>query len=105
MGVPDLVQCDGWWDEVGYGRQPMLQLGLRITGRQITGSGTDIVGPFTFDAGSLGRGLCDGGLLDAERSARVIAPLPGGLAGPSRPPARRAGCGPYGYSSSSSLLR
>ena len=43
-----LVPCEGWWDEIGYGRQPMHQLRLRIANGQITGSGTDIVGPFTF---------------------------------------------------------
>lgn len=43
-----LVPCDGWWEEVGYGRQPMLQLQLRMSGGQIKGSGIDTVGPFTF---------------------------------------------------------
>ena len=50
-----LVQCDGWWEEAGYGRQPMLQLQLRISDGQITGNGTDIVGPFTF-AGTINDG-------------------------------------------------
>ncbi|MCU0876397.1 MAG: hypothetical protein MUF06_01210 [Pirellulaceae bacterium] len=42
------IACAGWWEEVGYGRQPMHQLKLRISGSQISGSGTDIVGPFTL---------------------------------------------------------
>jgi hypothetical protein len=42
------IPCEGWWEEPGFGRQPMHQLKLRIAGGQITGSGTDIVGPFRF---------------------------------------------------------
>jgi hypothetical protein len=43
-----LIPCDGWWDQHGFGRQPMLQLQMRISGGKISGSGTDIVGLFTF---------------------------------------------------------
>lgn len=49
------IPCEGWWEEVGYGRQPMHQLRLRISGGKITGSGTDIIGPFTF-TGTIGEG-------------------------------------------------
>jgi hypothetical protein len=49
------VQCDGWWEETGLGRQPMAQLRLQISGGRITGSGTDIVGLFTF-AGTITEG-------------------------------------------------
>lgn len=51
MSAPDttpMVPCDGWWEEQGYGRQPMLELQLRVVEGQIIGSGWDIVGPFTF---------------------------------------------------------
>jgi len=51
-----LIPCEGWWDEVIYGRQPMHQLRLRIANGQITGSGTDIVGPFTFTGTISARG-------------------------------------------------
>jgi hypothetical protein len=40
--------CDGWWHQVGHGRQPMRDLHLSFSAGQIIGSGADIVGPFTF---------------------------------------------------------
>jgi hypothetical protein len=40
--------CEGWWEEQGWGRQPMLDLYLQFDGGQISGSGRDIVGPFMF---------------------------------------------------------
>ena len=42
------IQCEGWWQQAGYGRQPMRDLRLRFDGNQIRGAGRDIVGPFTF---------------------------------------------------------
>jgi hypothetical protein len=42
------LPCDGWWEEVGWGRQPMLALRLQFDARSISGSGHDIVGLFTF---------------------------------------------------------
>jgi hypothetical protein len=45
--------CSGWWDEIGFGRQSMHQLKLRIACGQIAGSGIDIIGPFTLTARSL----------------------------------------------------
>lgn len=50
------VHCEGWWEQRGYGRQPMRNLRLTIAGTQISGTGMDIVGPFTVT-----------GLLDKER--------------------------------------
>ena len=40
--------CDGWWEQIGYGRQSMDDLRLEFSGGSITGSGTDIIGPFSF---------------------------------------------------------
>ena len=42
------VPCEGWWQEIGYGRQPMCDLRLQFDGGRISGSGHDIVGLFTF---------------------------------------------------------
>lgn len=42
------VHCEGWWEQGGFGRQAMLQLQLQIDGNLISGTGTDIVGPFTL---------------------------------------------------------
>jgi len=42
------VRCEGWWEQFWYGRQPMEQLELWFEGAAIRGSGSDIIGPFTF---------------------------------------------------------
>ncbi len=42
------LRCDGWWEQPGFGRQAMHELRLHFADGQIEGSGTDIVGPFTF---------------------------------------------------------
>ncbi|WP_425614774.1 hypothetical protein NA78x_004653 [Anatilimnocola sp. NA78] len=42
------LPCEGWWDEIGLGRQAMEELKLRIVAGKVTGSGWDVVGPFTF---------------------------------------------------------
>lgn len=42
------VACEGWWEQAGYGRQPMEQLRLSFRDGQISGSGVDVIGPFTF---------------------------------------------------------
>lgn len=52
------VHCEGWWEQTGYGRQRMWNLRLTIAGGHISGSGMDMVGPFTVT-----------GLLDNERVA------------------------------------
>lgn len=41
--------CEGWWEQGWFGRQPMERLAMSFGGRRIRGSGGDIVGPFTFD--------------------------------------------------------
>ena len=40
--------CEGWWEEIGFGRQPMQNLRLRFQGHRVVGSGSDIVGPFSL---------------------------------------------------------
>ncbi|MBI3468555.1 MAG: hypothetical protein HY000_36600 [Planctomycetes bacterium] len=42
------VQCEGWWEQVWYGRQPMHNLRLTFEHGRVQGSGVDMVGPFTF---------------------------------------------------------
>ena len=49
------VVCEGWWEQEGFGRQPMERLQLSFDEGQVSGSGTDIVGPFHFT------GRLDGG--------------------------------------------
>lgn len=44
---------NGHWEQPGYGRQPMHDFVLRFSGREITGEGRDLVGPFTI------YGACD----------------------------------------------
>ena len=48
-------RCDGWWEQDYYGRQPMEGLRLSIDAAGISGSGTDIIGPFTL-TGSIREG-------------------------------------------------
>lgn len=39
---------NGYWEQFGYGRQPMTQFTLHFVDGQISGAGRDILGPFTF---------------------------------------------------------
>lgn len=39
----------GYWEQHGFGRQPMSDLQLQFHQGTITGSGWDIIGPFKFD--------------------------------------------------------
>ena len=41
-------ECIGWWQQEGYGRQPMHQLRIRFQHSQIEGSGIDLIAPFTL---------------------------------------------------------
>ncbi|MEZ6091113.1 MAG: hypothetical protein R3C05_24445 [Pirellulaceae bacterium] len=43
-----MTRCEGWWEQIGYGRQPMHDLLLSFSNGDVTGSGHDIIGPFTF---------------------------------------------------------
>lgn len=40
------LKGSGWWEQAGYGRQPMDDLELSFENGQIRGFGTDIVGDF-----------------------------------------------------------
>jgi hypothetical protein len=42
------IHCEGWWEQAGYGRQPMEQLRIEFDGGNILGSGTDIIGLFAL---------------------------------------------------------
>lgn len=39
---------EGFWQQVGWGRQPMKQFTLNFAGGKITGRGHDVVGRFTY---------------------------------------------------------
>lgn len=41
-------QFEGWWEQAGYGRQPMRQLHLTVARRRVEGWGTDVIGSFTI---------------------------------------------------------
>jgi hypothetical protein len=43
------IQCAGWWQQTGYGRQPMRQLCLEFKGKEISGQGIDVIAPFTLN--------------------------------------------------------
>ena len=43
------LKCTGWWEQYGYGRQPMENLELQFLDGRIRGQGLDMVGEFTFD--------------------------------------------------------
>ncbi|MCA9085717.1 MAG: hypothetical protein KDA81_16765 [Planctomycetaceae bacterium] len=43
-----MMQCVGWWQQSGLGRQPMNELVMRISDAQIEGDGVDVVAPFTL---------------------------------------------------------
>jgi hypothetical protein len=42
------IRCEGWWEQSGYGRQPMLELTIVIEDGNLRGQGRDIIGPFTL---------------------------------------------------------
>jgi hypothetical protein len=43
-----MIECSGWWQQKGFGRQPMNDLQLEFRGPTIYGRGTDIISPFTI---------------------------------------------------------
>jgi hypothetical protein len=53
-----MLRCEGWWEQDMYGRQPMQELRLEFQDGAVSGSGTDIVGPFTLE-GVLANGKVD----------------------------------------------
>jgi hypothetical protein len=48
QSIMPTLKCDGWWEQAGFGRQPMNDLIIEFSSRELTGSGEDIVGPFTL---------------------------------------------------------
>ncbi len=40
--------CIGWWEQAGFGRQPMNNLVVEFSAGHLSGSGMDIVGEFTL---------------------------------------------------------
>ena len=42
------TQCEGWWEQTGYGRQPMTNLIIYFANGLLAGSGYDIVGRFVL---------------------------------------------------------
>lgn len=42
------LTCSGWWEQEGFGRQPMLDLQLSFSDGKVTGRGYDVVGLFRF---------------------------------------------------------
>ncbi len=40
------LQCDGWWEQNGFGRQPMHGLRLCYDDGHVSGEGEDVVGQF-----------------------------------------------------------
>lgn len=43
-----ILQCSGWWEQQGFGRQQMTDLKLSFSNGKIAGAGHDIVGSFTL---------------------------------------------------------
>ena len=42
------LKCSGWWEQEGYGRQPMSDLVLSFSDGKLSGAGFDMVGEFAF---------------------------------------------------------
>ena len=53
-----MLRCEGWWEQSGYGRQPMTDLIMRFQGAEITGQGRDRIAAFSLT----GRMRPDGGV-------------------------------------------
>ncbi len=43
------VNCVGWWEQLGYGRQAMEHLVLAFGQGWLSGTGYDVIGPFRLD--------------------------------------------------------
>ena len=46
------ISCTGWWEQAGFGRQPMDPLDLVLQDGRMRGAGQDIIGTFDL-AGTL----------------------------------------------------
>lgn len=40
------MQCAGWWEQAGYGRQAMEGLEVEFQNGELNANGSDVVGPF-----------------------------------------------------------
>ena len=60
------VRCQGWWEQLGLGRQSMDDLILQFDGHRLAGSGVDVVGPFTLN----GRINTDGVIIEKQYLGR-----------------------------------
>jgi hypothetical protein len=58
MTLMPKTQCDGWWEQTGYGRQPMTNLIIYFANGLLAGSGYDIVGRFVL-SGHIGQHAID----------------------------------------------
>lgn len=43
-----MIECSGWWQQRGFGRQPMNELVLNFRGPSIIGHGRDVIAPFSM---------------------------------------------------------
>lgn len=43
-----MIECSGWWQQAGFGKQPMRGLTLEFCGPTIIGKGADIIASFTI---------------------------------------------------------
>lgn len=45
---PSKLKCQGWWEQVEFGRQPMKEFVIEIANGKLRGSGADIIGDFVL---------------------------------------------------------
>ena len=43
-----VFECEGWWEQDLFGRQPMEKLRISFDAKRIQGAGIDIIGPFSL---------------------------------------------------------
>ena len=48
------VYCEGWWEQDGYGQQPMRDLRLSFEFDMVKGTGTDMIGDFELEGSIAG---------------------------------------------------
>jgi hypothetical protein len=49
-------RAEGWWEQAGFGRQPMRELTIAIRDGRLTGAGIDVVGRFDLGGTLAGEG-------------------------------------------------
>lgn len=50
-------ECEGWWEQAEFGRQPMEPLQLSFHNGRIQGAGNDIIAPFTISGTVTAQGV------------------------------------------------